>query len=102
MEDEMSAPKSLKSLTFAVLPKREANPVQERRNKTIARLEEQKSLFDDPSFTRMVRTSVKGDDGARTTVEKAATYCAMVGHACRWLLPVHHPIRLEAHRSSIR
>jgi hypothetical protein len=70
MEDEMSAPKSLKSLTFAVLPKREANPVQERRNKTIARLEEQKLLFNDPSFTRTVRTSVKGDDGVRTTVEK--------------------------------
>jgi hypothetical protein len=70
MEDKMSAPKALKSLTFAVLPKHEVNPVQERRTKTIARLEEQKQLFNDPSFTRTVRTSVKGDDGARTTVEK--------------------------------
>ena len=41
----MTAPKALKSLTFTALPKREANPVQERRTKTIARLEEQKQLF---------------------------------------------------------
>jgi hypothetical protein len=70
MEDKMTAPKSLKSLTFAVLPKAEINPVQERRTKTIARLEEQKRLFNDPNFTRTVRTSVKGDDGVRTSVEK--------------------------------
>ena len=67
----MTAPKqSFKSLTFTVLPKREANPVQERRTKTIARLEEQKQLFNDPSFTRTVRTSVKSEDGVRTIVEK--------------------------------
>jgi hypothetical protein len=71
MEDEMTAPKqSLKSLTFAVLPKLEANPVQERRTKTIARLEEQKQLFNDPHFTRTVRTSIKGEDGVRSVVEK--------------------------------
>ena len=67
----MTAPKqSLKSLTFTVLPKREANPVQERRTKTIARLEEQKQLFANPTFTRTVRTTMKGEDGARTVVEK--------------------------------
>jgi hypothetical protein len=71
MEDKMSTPKqSLKSLTFAVLPKLEANPVQERRTKTIARLEEQKMLFNDPNFSRTVRTSVKGEDGVRNVVEK--------------------------------
>ena len=67
----MTAPKqTLKSLTFAVLPKIEANPVQDRRTKTIARLEEQKLLFENPSFTRTVRASVKGGDGVRTAVEK--------------------------------
>ena len=67
----MTAPKSaLKSLTFAVLPKAEANPVQDRRSKTVARLEEQKHLFNDPNFTRTVRTSVKGEDGSRSIVEK--------------------------------
>jgi Family of unknown function (DUF6641) len=68
---KMSAPKqSLKSLTFTVLPKIEANPVQERRTKTIARLEEQKLLFNNPNYTRTVRTSVKGEDGFRSVVEK--------------------------------
>lgn len=67
----MSNPKqSLKSLTFAVLPKIEANPVQDRRTKTIARLEEQKLLFNDPNYTRTVRTSVKNEDGVRSIVEK--------------------------------
>ena len=67
----MTAPKlALKSLTFAVLPKREANPVQERRTKTVAHLEEQKQLFANPNYTRTVRTSVKNEDGVRTAVEK--------------------------------
>ena len=67
----MSAAKqSLKSLTFAVLPKTEANPIMDRRTKTIARLEEQKRLFADPTFTRLVKTFVKADDGTRSTVEK--------------------------------
>ena len=66
----MTAPKVLKSLTFAVLPKIEVNPVQDRRTKTIARLEEQKLLFSDPNYTRTVRTSVKGDNGVRSIVEK--------------------------------
>src|SRR4051812_19264915 len=71
MEDENDCSQtSLKSLTFTALPKIEANPVQERRTKTIARLEEQKQLFENPNFTRTVRTTVKGEDGARTVVEK--------------------------------
>src|SRR3954471_4094046 len=72
MRMKMTPPKtqSLKSLTFTALPKIEANPVQERRTKTIARLEEQKQLFANPNFTRTVRTSIKGDDGTRNIVEK--------------------------------
>jgi hypothetical protein len=66
----MSTPKALKSLTFTVLPKLEVNPVQERRTKTIARLEEQKKLFNDPNYMRTVRTSVKNEDDLRATVEK--------------------------------
>ena len=67
---KMTAPKALMSLTFTVLPKREANPVQERRTKTIARLEEQKLLISNSNYTRTVRTSMKGEDGVRTTVDK--------------------------------
>jgi hypothetical protein len=44
---------------LTALPKIEANPVQERRTKTIARLEEQKLLFSNSNYTRTVRTSVK-------------------------------------------
>jgi hypothetical protein len=65
-----AAKQALKSLTFTVLPKIEANPVQERRTKTIARLEEQKQLFANPNYSRIVRTSVKSEDGTRTAVEK--------------------------------
>ncbi|MGZ4107168.1 MAG: DUF6641 family protein [Tumebacillaceae bacterium] len=67
----MTTPKqALKSLTFAVLPKREADPLQERRAKTIVRLEDQKLLFANPNHTRKVRTSVKSEDGVRSIVEK--------------------------------
>ena len=52
----MTAPKqSLKSLTFTVLPKLEANPVQERRTKTSARLEEQKQFFANPTLMHLNR-----------------------------------------------
>ena len=43
---------ALKSLTFTTLPKLGSNPVLDRRAKVITRLEEQKSLLADPTFTR--------------------------------------------------
>jgi hypothetical protein len=60
---------ALKSLTFATVPKFGANPMMDRRAKTIERLEEQKLLLNDPTYKRIVRTSVK-KDGERVTVEK--------------------------------
>lgn len=66
----MHTPKSLKSLTFAILPKSQIDPVMDRRNKTILRLEEQKHLFNDPTFTRTVRTPSMAENGSRTFVEK--------------------------------
>jgi hypothetical protein len=66
MEDEMTA---LKSLTLTTVSKIGANPVMDRRAKTIERLEEQKLLLADPTYRRTVRTSVK-KDGERVTVEK--------------------------------
>jgi hypothetical protein len=84
----MVVSKSLKSLTFTALPKREVNPVQERRTKTIARLEEQKHLFNDPNFTRTVRTSVKGENGVRSVVEKqqrvAPWWVDTLAHSPHW------------------
>jgi hypothetical protein len=65
MEDQMT---SLKSLTFAVLPKAESNPTTERRNRTITRLEEQKLLLTNPNYVRKVRSFTKVD-GIRNAVE---------------------------------
>jgi hypothetical protein len=67
MEDEMTA---LKSLTFTTLPKPSANPTLDRRIKIIARLEEQKLLLADPSYTRSVRTWKKDEAGQKTVVER--------------------------------
>jgi hypothetical protein len=66
MEDKMTA---LKSLTFTALPKIGANPVMDRRNKIIERLEEQKRLLSDPNYLRTVRAS-ETKDGKRVPVEK--------------------------------
>jgi hypothetical protein len=68
MEDETMAA-ALKSLTFTTLPKPGANPVLDRRTKVISRLEEQKALLADSTFTRTIRNWVK-KDGQRSVVEK--------------------------------
>ena len=59
----------LRSLAFTAVAKTEVSPVQLRRRKLIERLEEQKLLAKDPSFTRTVRKWQK-IDGARTMTEK--------------------------------
>lgn len=58
----------LKPLSFAALPKTQINPTFDRRNRTVARLEEQKALLKDTSFVRKVRSFVK-KEGVRTLVE---------------------------------
>ena len=60
---------ALKSLTFTTLPKLGANPVLDRRAHVIGRLEEQKLLLADPTYTRTIRTWVK-KDGEKALVEK--------------------------------
>jgi hypothetical protein len=60
---------ALRSLTFTTIPNIGANPTLDRRTKIIARLEEQKLLLKDPSYTRTVRTWVK-KDGQLMPVEK--------------------------------
>jgi hypothetical protein len=52
---------ALRSLTLTTLPKIGANPTLDRRTNIIARLEDQKLLLRDPSYTRTVRTWVKKD-----------------------------------------
>jgi hypothetical protein len=58
----------LKSLSFTALPKSGNDPVQMRRTKFIAKLEEQKQLVKDPNHVRTVQrwTKVNGERQATT------------------------------------
>jgi hypothetical protein len=58
----------LKSLSFTALPKVANDPVQTRRTKFIAKLEEQKLLLSDPNHVRTVQrwTKVNGERQATT------------------------------------
>lgn len=47
---------SLKMLNLAALPKADANPTIERRNRTITRLEEQKLLLTNLNYVRRVQS----------------------------------------------
>ena len=59
----------LKSLSFTALPKTANDPVQLRRVKFVAKLEEQKLLLKDPNHIRTVQRWVKVD-GERQAVTK--------------------------------
>src|SRR3954467_10453106 len=65
-EDIMTA---LKSLNLTALPQIQADPVMDRRNRTIAHLEEQKRLLQDPNYTRTVKVWTE-KDGQREQSEK--------------------------------
>jgi hypothetical protein len=58
----------LKSLSFTALPKTTNDPVQARRAKFVAKLEEQKLLLQDPTHVRTVQrwTKVNGERQATT------------------------------------
>ena len=59
----------LKSLSFTTVPKTmRANPVLMRRAKLIARLEDQKSLAKDPTFSTTITRWAKSDDGTKQKV----------------------------------
>lgn len=59
----------LKSLTFTAVPARSQDPSANRRAKLVARLEEQRLLFQNPAYVRVVqRWTGKGDE--RRQVEK--------------------------------
>jgi hypothetical protein len=59
----------LKSLTFTAPPKTDDRPVIKKRERMIARLEEQKKLLADPNFIRAVQKTVR-KDGEKSVVEK--------------------------------
>jgi hypothetical protein len=59
----------LKSLSFTALPKNVNDPVQARRTKFVAKLEEQKLLLKDPNHVRTIQRWTKVD-GQRQAVTK--------------------------------
>ena len=60
----------LKTLSFTAVPKAErADPVLIRREKLIARLEDQKTLAKDPTFAPTVTRSVKNSEGIKEKIE---------------------------------
>jgi hypothetical protein len=87
---------ALKSLSFTAIPKTGNDPVQMRRAKFVARLE-QKLLLKDPSHVRTVQRWTKVD-GERQATTKAAGRPTLVedrpfrtgGHV--------HQVRRQAHR----
>jgi hypothetical protein len=62
----------LKSLSFTALPKTGNDPVQIRRVKFIAKLEEQKLLLKDPNHIRTVQRWVKVDGERQATTKQQA------------------------------
>jgi hypothetical protein len=58
----------MKSLTLTAAPKVNRDPVRSRRERLIARLQEQKELIANPSLVRTVQRTVK-KDGIKTAVE---------------------------------
>ena len=61
----------LKSLKFTTVPKAvRADPVLTRREKLIARLEDQKTLVNDPTYAPTVTRTVKSEDGTKQKVEE--------------------------------
>ena len=60
----------LKSLSFTALPKSANDPVQMRRAKFVARLEEQKLLLKDPNLVRTVQRWSKVDGERQVTTKQ--------------------------------
>src|SRR4051794_27892460 len=65
----MSSP-ILKSFTFVAQPKPSSDPLIIKRERMVARLEDQKKLFADPNFVRTVKRWEKKEGGEKVLVEK--------------------------------
>jgi hypothetical protein len=61
---------TLKSLTFIPVPKNQNDPMLARRGKLIARLEEQKALFENPNYIAVDQRWDKASDGRKELVER--------------------------------
>ena len=65
----MSSP-ILKSFTFVPQPKPSSDPLIIKRDRMIARLEDQKKLLADPNFVRTVKRWERKEGGEKVLVEK--------------------------------
>jgi hypothetical protein len=68
MEDNVA--NTLKGLTFTAMPQVAVNPIIDRRDRIIARLEEQKALLANPNFNRKIKVREKNAAGVKELVEK--------------------------------
>jgi len=86
---------SLKSLALTTLPQIQADPVMDRRNRTIAHLEEQKRLLQDPELY----ANHQGLDrkGRRTAADRKETArLPVVENSSKRIGCFDHPRRSEA------
>ena len=60
----------LKSLTLIAAPKRTNDPIQQRRAKLLAQLQQQRALAEDPSYVVCTQRWQKGEDGGKRLVER--------------------------------
>lgn len=60
----------LKSLNFVAAPKRSNDPTNQRRDKLITQLQQQRALAEDPTFIVSRQRWQKGEDGSKRLVER--------------------------------
>src|SRR3954469_3604548 len=65
----MSSP-ILKSFTFVPQPKPSSDPLIIKRERIIARLEDQKKLLGDPTFVRTIKRWERRENGEKVLIEK--------------------------------
>jgi hypothetical protein len=95
----------LKSLTFTAVPARSHDPVANRRAKLVARLEEQRQLFQNPSYVRTVqRWTGKGDDPRQVEKQQRVRAWWRIDAAGNVVMSVYYgtkPIEFEKGKAGI-
>ena len=93
----MSSP-ILKSFTFVPQPKPSSDPLIIKRERMIARLEDQKKLLADPNFVRTVKRWERKEGGEKVLVERPLADLQVVAARSERRLRDDREDRIEAHR----
>ena len=93
----MSSP-ILKSFTFVPQPKPSSDPLIIKRERMIARLEDQRKLLADPNFVRTVKRWERKEGGEKVLVEKTVADEQVVAARSERRLRDDREGRIEAHR----